>query len=228
MDDKIINNENKQCATLKAYKMVKSKILNHKLNSRRLSENELAKELQLSRTPVREALIMLEQENILFRQHGKGFQIRPFSMKDIKELYEYRRWLELSVAEAVIRNATEEDVDELNNLLNKNESLIDEGKIETAFAEGVKFHQKCNRLCNNSFMIKALDECYDKFLLIGWACQDKEICIDSAKEHKEILIALKQKDLKGFQQNIEKHYIHGKNRAMNILSKQYENWYLIK
>ena len=59
-----------------------------------LSEPDLAERCGTSRTPVREALSRLVQDGWVSSIHRKGFQVRPITLKDISDLYVYRRLFE--------------------------------------------------------------------------------------------------------------------------------------
>src|SRR5215467_11406328 len=71
-----------------------------------LSEADLASRCGTSRTPVREACTRLLQDKWLTRIPRKGFMVTPISVRDIVELYEYRRVLECFAAERVAESAT--------------------------------------------------------------------------------------------------------------------------
>jgi GntR family transcriptional regulator of vanillate catabolism len=60
----------------------------------KLRETELAGHFQVSRTPIREALVALEREGLLLYEINRGFSVRPFSLKDLGEAYEMRALLE--------------------------------------------------------------------------------------------------------------------------------------
>jgi GntR family transcriptional regulator of vanillate catabolism len=60
----------------------------------KLREVELASRFQVSRTPIREALVALEREGLLVYEMNRGFSVRPFSLKDLGEAYEMRALLE--------------------------------------------------------------------------------------------------------------------------------------
>jgi DNA-binding GntR family transcriptional regulator len=82
-----------------------------------LSEAELAARLKTSRTPVREACSRLMQDHWLSRIRRKGFLVTPISVRDIIEMYEYRKVLEGFTAEKVAQSANREQIDELKSIL---------------------------------------------------------------------------------------------------------------
>lgn len=82
-----------------------------------LSEAELAPRCRTSRTPVREACTRLMQDKWLSRIPGKGFMVTPISVRDIVEMYEFRKLMECFAAERVAEFATREQIRELKELV---------------------------------------------------------------------------------------------------------------
>ena len=72
---------------------------------RHLATAELAAELQTSRTPVREALLLLESEGLVVSSRHRGFRVRPLTLQHISELYELRAHLESFAARKAAENA---------------------------------------------------------------------------------------------------------------------------
>lgn len=79
----------------------------------RLVEQRLAEELQVSRTPVREAVRRLESEGLVVVERNRGAQVRPLDEADISDLYEVRARLEAYAAELAAERAEPVDLDDL-------------------------------------------------------------------------------------------------------------------
>jgi DNA-binding GntR family transcriptional regulator len=82
-----------------------------------LSEATLAQQCKTSRTPVREACSRLAQDKWLSLIPRKGYLVKPISVRDIVELYEFRKVLECFAAEKVAQTATPEQVAQLKGIL---------------------------------------------------------------------------------------------------------------
>lgn len=94
------------CST--AYSEVRSFLLDGDVRpGQRLSHRLLAKELNLSRSPVREALLRLEAEGLIEHRPQSGVYLREMSPRDLRELYEIRETLEPHAAEQAARLATD-------------------------------------------------------------------------------------------------------------------------
>lgn len=82
-----------------------------------LSEPDLALRCNTSRTPVREACMRLLQDRWLSRFPQKGFLVTPISVRDIADLYQFRKLLECFSSEVVARSASAEQIAELRSML---------------------------------------------------------------------------------------------------------------
>jgi DNA-binding GntR family transcriptional regulator len=82
-----------------------------------LSEPEIAERCGTSRTPVREALSRLVQDGWVESIHRKGFQVRPVTLRDISELFTYRRLFERYAGERAAATATIEHIAELESIV---------------------------------------------------------------------------------------------------------------
>lgn len=82
-----------------------------------LSEIDLAERCGTSRTPVREACTRLMQDKWLSRICRKGFMVTPISVRDIIDMYEYRKVLECFSAEKVAQTAAEGQIEELRAIV---------------------------------------------------------------------------------------------------------------
>jgi DNA-binding GntR family transcriptional regulator len=82
-----------------------------------LSESELAERCGASRTPVREALSRLVQDGWVSSIHRKGFQVRPIDLRDISEIFTYRRLFECYAGERAAVTATAAQITELEEII---------------------------------------------------------------------------------------------------------------
>jgi DNA-binding GntR family transcriptional regulator len=209
-----------------AYEKIKKKILQNELDSEeKLVEDNLSRELNLSRTPIREALIMLQKEGLLARFRGRGFFIQRFSIKDVYDFYEFRNILETASIDLVVSNVTDENINELYKVLEKAKKFIQKGKSTRALVEGLQFHIKFIEICNNDMIINSLTNCYDKLILISWSSHQIEACSQSVKEHEKILSALEEKNSDQLRKYIHQHIINARERTLNIFRDDTQRLY---
>ena len=107
-----------------AYEKIKELILNEDIGPGEIvSENQLAEYMNMSRTPVREAIRRLEAEGILVSRQGIGTIVKMLTLKDIEDIFEVREAMELIASETAIKNITEQEIKEVRenfkNLLDR-------------------------------------------------------------------------------------------------------------
>jgi DNA-binding GntR family transcriptional regulator len=147
----------------RVYSILKYRILTCVLPpGQRLNEQEIAAELEVSRTPLREALNRLAQENLLARTPYRGYAVAPVTAEDIRNLCEVRLILETEAAGLAAERGTP---DELGRLVQCVDLRYTPGDRET-YAEYLKansiFHRELARATHNvrleSMVMAVLDE----------------------------------------------------------------------
>ena len=106
----------------------------------RLKEEELAQQLGISRTPVREALLILQTEGLVESSPNRGATVRSYELSDLEDMYELRALLEGNAAR---RAATRIDADALQRLHEscaRFEKLVAGSNVNELVAENALFH----------------------------------------------------------------------------------------
>jgi len=119
-----------------------------------LSEPDLAARCNTSRTPVREACTRLLQDKWLTRIPRKGFLVTPISVRDIVELYEFRRTMECFAVEKVAGSASQEQIEELKTIVSP-ENNPNSGLPEILQANQ-RFHLRIAELAGNQRIVNQL------------------------------------------------------------------------
>lgn len=140
---------------VRVYRLLKAWILDGRLRPGDfLSEVELARQCETSRTPVREACNLLSQEKWIQRIRHKGYVLPSISIRDIIEVYEYRKLLECFTAERAAASATPEEVKALSDLVAA-EDRIDVDMVE--FLKGNQcFHTRLGEIARNQRVLDQL------------------------------------------------------------------------
>jgi len=122
-----------------AYKTLRRSIVEGRLRpGDRLVEQRLAEELELSRTPIREALRMLQSEGLVDVEPNRGARVRTLSLDDINDLYELRARLEAMAAELAAERASESQREALRAAEERFAEAVDQfGDEEVASIRGV-------------------------------------------------------------------------------------------
>jgi DNA-binding GntR family transcriptional regulator len=130
------------------YGELRERILNLDLApGTRLPEAELAAELAVSRTPLREALRMLLAEDLVEQLPTGGMLVRRLDLQDMRELYAVRAALEGLTAREACRRLTEADLEALGNLVERMRLLVDHPAELTRL--GGEFHARIAAVAGN-------------------------------------------------------------------------------
>ncbi len=113
-------------------------------NSPRLTEESLATQLGISKSPVREALNRLEAEGLVVIEPRRGAYVRQFSAKEIRDLYELREILEVHSIEAA--NVTPRLLSDLSASINRTKKFLKEGNKLEHIEEDMPFSRHDYRL----------------------------------------------------------------------------------
>jgi len=158
----------------------------------RIREHTLSKQLHVSRTPLREALISLEQSKLVRSEPNVGFTVREMSIEEIEELYPLLNLLE-SYALEVAFPLLQMQVSELESM-NEIFYLKRHSPYEASFAD-CEFHRKLIELCKNETLLRMIAElrlrisCYEHCYMAKL-----EQLEQSYKQHHNIIKALKESD----------------------------------
>jgi DNA-binding GntR family transcriptional regulator len=127
----------------------------------RLVQEKLAEELQISRTPVREALLRLEQDGILVSSPRGGFLIHRMNDEEVKELYQARAAVE---SQAVRILATENDADKTRELrvTIEREEDISSPSVRAYFEANRNIHRRFVELSENRYLIEMFDNIWNR------------------------------------------------------------------
>ena len=119
-----------------------------------LSEVELARRCETSRTPVREACSRLAQEQWITRIRHKGYMVPQISVREIVEIYEYRKLLESFTAERTAHTATEEQISNLHKIIEAEKAA--RVSMAAILASNDRFHLGLAEIARNQRVVEAL------------------------------------------------------------------------
>lgn len=159
----------------------------------RLKQAELAEQLSLSITPVREALKMLEAEGYVKRDSYRGASVVPFDPAASAEILQLRLMLEAQLVKAAVEKVTAADLQELRALQAEFERAFDSGDRATARGINYRFHRRLYDIAglpHTQHFVQILWARYP-FDVINAALERGK---DASSEHREILDALAARD----------------------------------
>jgi DNA-binding GntR family transcriptional regulator len=159
----------------------------------RIREEDIARNLGVSRTPVREALQRLQQRGLLVVRPGRGFAVAQLSNKQIFDLYATREILEGSAARFAAQHATDSEIALLYQLQSQ---LSREGHKQLALVTlNRRFHQHIYEATHNQFLLEMLDALNDSMALLqNLTAQMPSRHGQSDIEHLRIVRAIEKRD----------------------------------
>lgn len=192
------------------YDYLKKKIISNQLKPvELLNEAELATELQVSKTPVREALQQLEKDGLIDNIPQKGWFVSEINIKDIRELFEIREILECSAVKMAILKA---DINKFIALRNKLSEIINGKNPSNLLKSGEMVHTAIIESLQNRWLLemyKSLMEHYSRTRIYFVHRFNETRLEDSSAEHTEILDAIIAKDAVTAEELMRKHLYNG-------------------
>lgn len=176
-----------------------------------LRQEDIASQMGVSMTPVREALDLLVAAGLAERVPYRGVQVREMSDKDIGDAYGLRLILEAVIAREAANNITPEQVAGLEKMLEEMKSHVSLNEIPLARQLSREFHSSIAEASGNTLLIKlyaVVSNAFPDWLLYEALFRKPEMVTDSMadthKEHIAIVSALKKGDAdKAVQKSIE-------------------------
>jgi DNA-binding GntR family transcriptional regulator len=201
-----------------AYTKIKSMILEGSLEERAdLSENIFARKLNMSRTPVREALQRLQMEGFIKIFPNKGIVVQDISMEDVREIYDLRIALEEFVVREVAPLFSDTDIEVLNDIMEEQVACLDPVDPAHFLKTDRAFHEFIFHIYGNSMIIEFMKNLRERIYLSNFSMlqsPDNMRCF--YEEHVKILNSLSARDGEGAARNMDQHLKGGKMRLMNL------------
>ncbi|GAB5491686.1 MAG: GntR family transcriptional regulator [Phototrophicaceae bacterium] len=168
-----------------------------------ITEKSLTERLQVSRTPIREALILLEREGLVVSITNRGYFVRSFTVQDVDMIFSMRTTLENFAAQCILPDFTKDDENHLIDLIELQRKYINRADFKSVRSTDVAFHQYLMQRANHPLLQRNWEEIsaqiaavlyiraeaipdYDEFL----AVKDHHLILDAyvAKNYEQVCI----------------------------------------
>ena len=207
-----------------AYDAIKDDIITQKLKPGAfISETEYADKIGISRTPVREALKVLEQEGLLDIFPRKGVQVKSFTLDDILQIHEAAEALESAVMGSIAERSAQgkvapEEIAALEALLQEMDAHLKDGNMQKWLSCDHHFHNMLIGLCDNPYILQYAIASRNRMNLTLWFItpkySDKN---ESTSDHRAIVKALKEGDIEGAREAARTHIHRTRKRLMEVV-----------
>lgn len=217
---------NRKASTLReqAYEIIKTAIMSGSLKpGEALVEEQLAKDLGLSRTPLREALVLLEHDQYIEMIPYKGTFVTKLTHKEVKEIFHIRQLLEPEAVCMAVEHITEEEINDLRDFFAKSRDKVSLGDLETFLANNKFIHDKLLAYGENETLRKLIINYIEKIqryqvMINAW--DDSSYIMDEFEEHCLLIEALSKKDTKKIRKLMVVHLQNCCQRILNQLKEK--------
>src|SRR3972149_1499352 len=177
-----------------AYDTIKKAILTFRIRpGETLVESDLARQLGISKTPVRESMSRLEKEGFIVKIPYKGYTAAPISAQEIVEIFQVRASLEGTAASLAAPRLSTADLANLTELVQQHEMALANNDNESAASANRQFHQFIIQKAGNQRLSQILANLEDHLqryrLLAAYQAGRPQ---KSAAEHRQVLTAFQQ------------------------------------
>jgi DNA-binding GntR family transcriptional regulator len=193
-------------AGARAYRYVKERLLDGRYpGGGLLSENQLARELGISRTPVRDAFVQLEAEELLDLYPRRGALVRPVSMSEAEDVLEARLLIETHCVRRVAAQGPALSAVLLEAIERQVRSL-EQGGVGFTIADR-EFHRAIVAANRNAILVRQYDALRDRHQRITatLVARDPARMAQLIAEHREIAEAIEQQDAERAVSLVESH-----------------------
>ncbi|TCP25580.1 DNA-binding GntR family transcriptional regulator [Scopulibacillus darangshiensis] len=215
----IMNNVKDTKLPQRAYHILRLAIRDLKLMpGKTILEREIADVLEMSRTPVREALVRLQTEGVVRLIPRKGFIVEPIEKEDLRETYEVVEELEGLAAKLATDKIGEQELNELDSLIDCQEQAIKENNLTEWARLDDLFHFKIINYADNKRLSNVIEVHADQlFRARLFTINKRPLPFRSIVEHQAIIACMRANDGEAAQVSMQSHRKRARNEILKVL-----------
>lgn len=177
----------------------------------RLVETQIARDINVSQAPVREAIRDMEQMGILTSEPYRGASVRNFSIKDLRDIYDLRAEVEALAIRSAVPYLEEQEISAIESVLGQMDAAAEAGNIELMVSLDVRFHELIVKASRNQFVEQTWRTASIEFwtLLGTYQYKHDKGCLSG--RHQPILEAIRNRDAEEAEKQIKTHFLELKN-----------------
>src|SRR5699024_5655579 len=214
------SHEFKDKKTLKdrIYKVLKKTIIQNEFPSDYyVTEQEIADEMNVSRTPLREAMVVLINDELIDFKPRKGYKTKVYSNAEIHQIFMLRKMLEEKIIGPLLNNMSDQDIEEFKDIVIKQKGCIASKRVNEFMDLDKKFHRKMFLISKYNMFLKSYDVFHNLTILIGSEVIQKIGRMQEViKEHNKIILGFERKDVERVKEAIDSHLQETKNLYMSL------------
>ena len=161
----------------------------------RMMEVDLAEEMGVSRTPIREAIRKLEKEGLVTIEPRRGAYASRISTQDMVEILEVRQDLEGLAAFFAATRMKDDEMDELRKIAARYNEAVAAGSMQDMIRYDTQFHRLIVDSCNNKILVNMVEQLQELVLRFRYIYYDNfRRAENMPEEHREIIEAIESGD----------------------------------
>lgn len=198
--------------------IIRERILKGEYNiGEKIKENQIATELRVSRTPIREAFKQLENEGLIDYIPNRGCFAKGFTKQDIEDIYAVRKALEVLAVEWAVSRITPEEINKLQDQSDLMEFYTNRKDSKKVSEINTDFHDIIYNATGSRFMAQVLRSYKEYIEQTRKALYNDQSCLEEIfQEHRTILEAIKARDVQSAKEAMARHLDGSKRRATFI------------
>ena len=207
--------------TYLAYQGIKKMLFENKiLPGQKISYHHLAEQLQMSPTPVIQALKLIEISGLVRHEPNRGYFTEPISMKEIQEIYDTREIIEISMLPAIMDNLEEDGIKKLRASLEIKPTVNQESELYERLKADRNFHLILASLSNHKTRVQILRYLFD-LLYLKYSASLSFVASEHfvGAQHQAIFDAIVSHDIEAAQEALKSHFSNVKAKVLKSLGQ---------
>ncbi|WP_410979790.1 GntR family transcriptional regulator [Bacillus cereus] len=185
----------------------------------KINDGELAEALGVSRTPVREALQILELSGLVEMVPGQKTKIAPIKLDDVSIIYETMAGLHSIIGKQALQNITDADIQILSEINDHFQHSIEKKNTKQALKLDIQFHNTISSIAKNQYIEPFLENMQLHVLRLEYLFfQNFVPASQSIEEHHSIIQALQKQDEKQMEQIMTQNWLRPMKEIQKIIS----------
>ena len=181
----------------------------------RLLEDDLARQFQTSRAPIREAFYLLQLQGLIERIPRRGTLVRKYTVDDIQQIYQTRVAIETLAVDRIESAKSSSVTPELRNLLTSMHDSASRGDFSQYSLDNSRFHQAIVAHGGETIILGIWRQLnYPLRYLLRRSTHSAQEIGTSLAEHESLVVALEQKDFPKVKELLKDNIIHGMHRVI--------------
>lgn len=186
----------------------------------RLMEIQIAEEMGVSRTPVREAIRKLELEGFVVMIPRRGTYVANISIKDINEVYEIRSALDILAGGLAAERINDEEIEKMRELLVLIEKYAEEDNLSKVIEIDSKFHDILYTASRNERLVNIISNLREQITVIrGKSMNYPGRLADTLNEHKEIVESIATRNVDRAEEAVRVHLENAEQTLLKAIDE---------